>query len=84
MNTPPPPFTSTPFSHQPDPPNRRVTFSQSGTTAQSRNPPTGMPAGGKKQEIPIMIYAGELSRLLGSGMSYEAEAAEQIVKKSYE
>ncbi len=79
----PSPFTSTPISHQPKLPSRRVTFPPIGTTAQGGNSPTaGMSAGGKKPDIPVIIYAGELSRLLESGMSYEdaSVAADQIVK----
>ncbi|EFX65826.1 hypothetical protein DAPPUDRAFT_332807 [Daphnia pulex] len=68
----PSPFTSTPISHQPKLPSRRVTFPPFGTTAQGGNSPTaGMSTGGKKPDIPVIIYAGELSRLLESGMSYE-------------
>ncbi|EFX78688.1 hypothetical protein DAPPUDRAFT_245999 [Daphnia pulex] len=39
-----------------------------------------MSTGGKKPDIPVIIYAGELSRLLESGMSYEdaSVAADQI------
>ncbi len=79
----PSPFTSTPISHQPKLPSRRVTFPPFGTNAQGGNSPTaGMSTGGKKPEIPVIIYAGELSRLLESGMSYEdaSVAADQIVK----
>jgi hypothetical protein len=79
----PSPFTSTPISHQPQLPSRRVNFSPFGTTAQGGNSPTaGMSTGGKKPDIPVIIYAGELSRSLESGMSYEdaSVAADQIVK----
>jgi hypothetical protein len=41
-----------------------------------------MSTGGKKPDIPVIIYAEELSRLLESGISYEdaSVTADQIVK----